>query len=228
MSTEQSRLHELRCADQDRELVAQLLNNAYADGRLTFDEHADRIAKAYDAKTFGELTPLTTDLVAPQPRPVVGPYPLASPSSIDAGPGPVPVVAPFAAAPAVAGIEAFTGGNAVLSTYKPGQLHTVSSVVTLNSWLGEVKVDLVGAAFESRETTINIGGLMGEVTIRVPEGVNVDTSGLTMIMGDVKVDGLVHHPDGVLLRLLGTFVMGEVTVLGPETTRTRKYQRFNR
>ena len=209
--------------------MAQLLNNAYADGRLTFDEHADRIAKAYDAKTFGELTPLTTDLVAPQPRPVVEPYSAPSPAHVGAAPGPMPVVPQqFASAPAIGGIEAFTGGNAVLSTYKPGQLHTISSVVALNSWLGEVKVDLVGAAFESRETTINIGGVMGEVIIRVPEGVNVDTSGLTMIMGETKVDGLVHHPDGVLLRLRGTFVMGEVTVLGPETTRTRKYQRFNR
>lgn len=227
MSSEHNRLQELRCADQDRELVAQLLNNAYADGRLTFDEHADRIAKAYDAKTFGELTPLTTDLVAPQPRPVVQPYSAPSPQPME--PGPVPVVQQFAAAPpAVAGIDAFTGGNAIMSTLKPGQLRTIASNVTLNAWLGEVKLDLVGAAFESRETTLNVGGLMGEISIRVPEGIDVDTSRLTMVLGETKVDGTVPHPDGVRLRVVGTFVMGEVNVLGPETARARKYQRFNR
>ncbi|NHB85359.1 DUF1707 domain-containing protein [Tessaracoccus sp. HDW20] len=63
------RIDELRCADQDRELVAQVLNNAYAEGRLTFDEHAERIAHAYDAKTFGDLDVLTVDLVAPTRRP---------------------------------------------------------------------------------------------------------------------------------------------------------------
>lgn len=225
MPSEHDRLQELRCADQDRELVAQLLNNAYADGRLTFDEHADRIAQAYDAKTFGQLTPLTTDLVAPQPRPVVAPYSAASP--VGPEPGPVPVVPQYAGAPAV-GIDAFTGGNAIMSTLKPGQLHTVASNVTLNAWLGEVKLDLVGAAFESRETLFHIGGLMGEVTIRVPEGIEVDMSRMTMIMGESKADGVVPHPDGIRLRLAGTFVMGEVTVLGPDTKRTRKYQRFNR
>lgn len=223
MSTEPTRLQELRCADQDRELVAQLLNNAYADGRLTFDEHADRIAKAYDAKTFGELTPLTTDLVAPQPQPVVEPYFAASPAAATAPSAP----ARFTAAQPP-GIDAFTGGNAVLSTFKPGQLHTISSNVTLNAWLGEVKVDLVGAAFESRETTVNVGGLMGEITIRVPEGVAADLTKLNMFLGECKADGTVPHPDGVRLRLVGTFVMGEVTVLGPETNRARKYQRFNR
>lgn len=226
MSSEQNRLSELRCADQDRELVAQLLNNAYADGRLTFDEHADRIAKAYDAKTFGDLTPLTTDLVAPQPQPVVQAYSAPSPSAVGADPD--QVLARFASSSTVAGIEAFTGGNAVLSTFKPGQLHTVASNVTINAWLGEVKIDLVGAAFESRETVINIGGLMGEVAIRVPEGVEADVTKLNMIMGEAKVDGTVRHPAGVGLRLVGTFIMGEVTILGPDTTRRRKYQRFNR
>ena len=52
MAPETHRIDDLRCADQDRETVATILNNAYAEGRLTFDEHAERIAQAYDAKTF--------------------------------------------------------------------------------------------------------------------------------------------------------------------------------
>ena len=58
MASESTRLEALRCADHDRELVAQVLNNAYAEGRITFEEHADRIARAYDARTFGDLNAL--------------------------------------------------------------------------------------------------------------------------------------------------------------------------
>ena len=39
--------------------MAEVLNAAYADGRLSFDEHADRIAAAYDAKTYKELMETT-------------------------------------------------------------------------------------------------------------------------------------------------------------------------
>ena len=117
MSPEAPRLESLRCADQDRELVAQVLNNAYAEGRLTFDEHAERIAHAYEAKTFGDLDVLTTDLVA-QRRPL----PTAVP-----GPSPQPVVERTAAHVAVPG--QFTGGNAVLSTFKPGRIDVVAEGV---------------------------------------------------------------------------------------------------
>ena len=47
-------------------------------------------------------------------------------------------------------------------------------------------------------------------------------------MGDAKIDGVVPHPDGVTLRLVGTFIMGEVNVIGPDTTRIRRYKRFDR
>ena len=212
MSPEAHRITALRCADQDRELVAQVLNNAYAEGRLTFDEHAERIAHAYEAKTFGDLDVLTTDLVA-QRRPV----PTAVP-----GPSPQPVVPRTAAAP-VPG--QFTGGNAVFSTFKPGRIDVLAPEVTLNAWLGEVRLDLVDTTFASRDTTINIGGLMCEVRIRVPEGVDVNVSGTSMVMGDTKVEGTRPRPDGIRINLVGTVLMGEVKVLGPDT-KANKYEKF--
>lgn len=213
MSPEAHRITALRCADQDRELVAQVLNNAYAEGRLTFDEHAERIAHAYEAKTFGDLDVLTTDLVA-QRRPV----PTAVP-----GPSPQPVVERTAAHVAVPG--QFTGGNAVLSTFKPGRIDVVAPEVTLNAWLGEVRLDLVDSTFAARDTVINIGGLMCDVRIRVPEGVDVNVSGTSMVMGDTKVEGTRPRPDGIRINLVGTVFMGEVKVLGPDT-KANKYEKF--
>ena len=107
-----------------------------------------------------------------------------------------------------------------------GSISTVASDLSLNSWLGEVRLDLVGATFASRHTTVHVGVLMGEVKIRVPEGVEVNTSQITNVMAETKVDGVAPHPDGIVLTLVGTVIMGEVTVLGPRIAKQRKYEKF--
>ena len=60
----------LRAADTDRAAVADALGRAMSAGRLSVEEYDDRLARAYAARTYGELTPLTADL-PDQPRPVV-------------------------------------------------------------------------------------------------------------------------------------------------------------
>ena len=47
-----------------------LLAEAVGDGRLTPDEHAQRLEEASSARTLGELAGLTTDLVGPEAQPV--------------------------------------------------------------------------------------------------------------------------------------------------------------
>lgn len=213
MTLEPNRLDTLRCADQDREVVAQLLNNAYADGRLTFDEHADRITQAYDAKTFGQLNGLTTDLVA-------------IPGHIarqQAAPQPTPVVQPSYGSPV--GGTPFTGGNAFFSSLRPGRLTNVDADVSLNAWLGDCRIDFVDATFLSADTVINVGSLMGEIKIRIPEGVEVVTSGVNPVMAEVKVLGARPRPGGPRLLLRGTIVMAEILVIGPDAPR-RKFERF--
>jgi Domain of unknown function (DUF1707) len=60
---------DLRASDADRERVVDLLAQAAADGRLTWEEHAARVQRAYTARTLGELAPLTEDLAAPDAQP---------------------------------------------------------------------------------------------------------------------------------------------------------------
>jgi hypothetical protein len=55
----------LRAADADRAAVATVLGQHMAAGRLTVDEYDERLARAYAAKTYGELEQLTADLPAP-------------------------------------------------------------------------------------------------------------------------------------------------------------------
>lgn len=47
-----------------------LLGDAVADGRLTPEEHADRVERAYRARTLGALAGLTVDLAAPAEQPI--------------------------------------------------------------------------------------------------------------------------------------------------------------
>ncbi|HLU71203.1 MAG TPA: DUF1707 domain-containing protein [Nonomuraea sp.] len=61
---------ELRASDADRERIAQVLQDAHADGRLTLDELEERLAALYSARTLGELAGLTTDLLPADQQPL--------------------------------------------------------------------------------------------------------------------------------------------------------------
>jgi DUF1707 SHOCT-like domain len=52
----------LRASDADRELVAERLRHAAAEGRLFADELEERLGTALSARTYGELDALVADL----------------------------------------------------------------------------------------------------------------------------------------------------------------------
>ena len=54
----------LRAGDTDRAAVATVLGRHMADGRLTVAEYDERVARAYAARTYGDLDELTADLPA--------------------------------------------------------------------------------------------------------------------------------------------------------------------
>jgi DUF1707 SHOCT-like domain len=60
---------DLRASDADRERVVDLLAQAAADGRLSWEEHAARVQRAYTARTLGQLAELTEDLARPEAQP---------------------------------------------------------------------------------------------------------------------------------------------------------------
>jgi Domain of unknown function (DUF1707)/Cell wall-active antibiotics response 4TMS YvqF len=61
---------DLRASDADRDRVLALLAEAMSDGRITQEEHAERVQRACSARTLGELAELTGDLAAPSAQPV--------------------------------------------------------------------------------------------------------------------------------------------------------------
>ena len=52
-------------SDTDRDTAAGLLTTALAEGRLTADEHDQRLSAAFAARTWQQLDQLTADLPAP-------------------------------------------------------------------------------------------------------------------------------------------------------------------
>jgi hypothetical protein len=50
--------------------VVVALAEAAGDGRLTLEEHAERVQQAYGARTLGDLVVLTEDLAAPAAQPL--------------------------------------------------------------------------------------------------------------------------------------------------------------
>jgi hypothetical protein len=62
----------LRASDADRAAVAEVLGAHMSAGRLSVAEYDERLARAYAARTYGELDELTTDLPATPPATTAG------------------------------------------------------------------------------------------------------------------------------------------------------------
>jgi hypothetical protein len=69
---------QMRAADTDRDAVAHRLGEHMTAGRLTVAEYEDRVARAYAAKTYGELAELTHDLPSGRPAARPAPQPAAA------------------------------------------------------------------------------------------------------------------------------------------------------
>jgi hypothetical protein len=55
---------QMRASDRDRQEVVDRLSSAVEDGRLKMEEYVDRMGRAYQAVTYGDLAPLHADLPA--------------------------------------------------------------------------------------------------------------------------------------------------------------------
>ena len=74
----------LRASDADRAAVADVLGAHMSSGRLSVAEYDERLAAAWTARTYGELSALTTDLPALPPAPVAGPAVPTAPAAAGA------------------------------------------------------------------------------------------------------------------------------------------------
>jgi hypothetical protein len=194
----------LRASDADRDHVAKLLGQAFAEGRLTAEEHAERTESVYAAKTLGELRPLLADL----------------PVSFSGLPSTGSVT------PSVRGEVSLGGGGpqtdsvvAVFGEQSRRGRWLVRNGMVAKAIFGSVELDLTEAVLEQRELTITATSIFGEITLRVPEGVMVVNEG-TAILGDrtFKIfDDQEYTADTPIVHVRGLTVLGTV-----EAKRSRK------
>jgi Domain of unknown function (DUF1707)/Cell wall-active antibiotics response 4TMS YvqF len=182
----------LRASDADRDRAASVLNEALAEGRLTADEHSERLDSIYAAKTHADLVPLLEDL--PVPAASASPVPVTSGAPERTYHG-GPIVAIF-------------GGAVRKGRWR---VPPSSTVVTV---FGGADIDLRDAILPGREVTIRAVSVFGGMSITVPPEMRVVDSGVA-IFGGRDVSGETAEsegPDAPLLRIKGACVFGGISI----------------
>lgn len=192
----------MRAADSDRAVVADLLSAAYAEGRLTRDEHDTRIDQAMTAKTFDDLRHLTADLVpgTTQGR-AVGAF--SSPA------------APIDRTNTRSEAETTFAIFGSVDRRGPWRARRHLSNLTL---FGGSKFDFSEATFESDVCELNVFCAFGGVDLRVPEGVNVRNETVA-IFGGTEVKHINPQPGAPTIVVKGLVLFGGVEAKGSKRRR---------
>lgn len=194
-------LPELRASDADRERVAEVLRDALAEGRLDMAEFEERLDATYQARTYGELTPITRDL----PGAGVG-VPPVSMVKQPAGSGSWPDRI-------VGGEGSSRWGVAILGGFQRRGRWTVPRRFNALALLGGGELDLREANFADREVVINCVAIMGGVDVVVPPGVEVVVRGIGIMGGfDHSQEGVVGDPGAPRVIIQGFAFWGGVGV----------------
>jgi hypothetical protein len=180
-----SDLPEVLASDAERERAVSTLRDAAAEGRLTLEEFAGRIDRAYAGRTRAELAQLTRDLPAAEP-------------------------APHAAPPRARRrwVVAVMGNTVRRGRWRVGE-HTSS--ITL---MGNATIDLREATLAGPEVRITLLCAMGNVHVVVPDGVEVDLGAIALLGNKVDRRRGAPRPGAPVVRVDGLVLMGNLTIRG--------------
>ena len=178
----------IRVSDAERDATVKTLGDNAAVGRLTLDELEDRASRALAAKTRGELAALTSDLPA------------------DAGQaGPVSAQEARVRKP-VRWMVAIMSGS-----HRRGRFRAVGSINAI-AIMGGDEIDLREAEIEGGELTLNSFALMGGSTIYVPDSVEVEVGGFSLMGGHEEVGVERPRPGAPVIRIRMYNLMGGTTI----------------
>jgi hypothetical protein len=183
----------MRISDADRDQAASVLGNALAEGRLTADEHSERIDAIFAAKTHADIAPLVSDLPGAAAA-------LAS----------APV--PYAASPARAGargrVVAVFGGAARKGLWQ------VPAAMDAVSVFGDIELDLRQASLLAGGAAIRVTTVFGTTRITVPPEMHVVDDGWALFGGrEIPPDTEESAgPGAPVLRVSGISIFGLTTV----------------
>lgn len=182
----------LRASDADRDRAAAVINHAMAEGRLTADEHSERLDAIYAARTHADIVPLIDDLPG---QALAAPAAAQAPAHVDR-------------TGRVDRIKAIFAGAS-----RKGRWHAEPQmdIVTV---FGGVELDFRDAVLPGKEITLNAVVVFGGLEITVPPEMRVIDSGSAILGGrDITGDTTEsEQPDAPILRITGPCVFGGVDV----------------
>jgi hypothetical protein len=184
----------LRVSDAERDVTLRKLGDHAAVGRLTLDELEDRSGKALAAKTRGELATLTSDLPAQAGLPGAD-APPAHPRK------------------PVRWMVAIMGGS-----HRRGRFRAVGSINAV-AIMGGDEIDLRDAEIEGGELTLNLVAVMGGANIYVPDSIETEVGGFSLMGGHEEVGSQrAPRPGAPVVRIKMYNLMGGATIyrLPPE------------
>jgi Domain of unknown function (DUF1707) len=193
----------LRASDADRDQVATVLSTAYAEGRLTREEHDERVDELMAAKTFDDLIPITRDLVI-----VASPDPAAAPQSANrftidtTGPNRQPDK-----------IIAIFGGASRSGKWR------VRKNIHAFTLFGGMDLDLRDAIFEAPVAEISGFWCFGGLEIKVPAGIDVQDQTAGIFGGTDVRDIGQPAPGAPTLVIKGVTLFGGISIRGPKSSK---------
>lgn len=185
---------DLRASDADREKIIDILRDAATDGRLTLEEHTERVEQTYEAKTLGELKDLTRDLMRTdaqpgEPRPVTDGLP-----DVDARPL-----------------------MALLGEDKREGRWVVPARQQATAVFGSVRLDFREALLQTRHVVVQATAILGSVELLVPEGVEVRMAGGPAILGSKENKVRAEPaPNAPVIEVQAFCLLGEVSARNPK------------
>jgi hypothetical protein len=201
----------LRVGHAERDAVAEILQEAAADGRLDMDELDQRLEVALQARTYADLEQLITDLSTDPPW--------------RSGPGPVPRPPAVLQGPPAPGYSRedplrLEGG---VSSEKRDGVWVVPPFLRLSSGMGSVKVNCLQATAAAPVIEVEVIAGAGSITMILPDGwaVNDDRLGKSMGSKTIKV-ARTPAPGAPLLVLYGSVGLGSLKVRPPSGRELRR------
>jgi Domain of unknown function (DUF1707)/Cell wall-active antibiotics response 4TMS YvqF len=176
----------IRASDAEREQAVELLRRHSVDGRLTLEEFAGRIERAYEARTREELEALTRDLPEAAAATAISVRRPLRPSKW---------------------LVSVMGGTEKRGRWR---LARDTNVVCV---MGGAELDLRHAELDDLDSTITVVAVMGGAEITVPEGVHVEVGGFALMGGkEFRPAKTVPPPSAPSIRIRAYAFMGGIEV----------------